>query len=354
MTNKISIEPFRGDFEGLQAMAHSSWRDEYGIESFPDFYRPAFLRYLYDRIQDKRHFFGAYRGDEIIGFLANLPQNFFYRKNKFRAVYSCLLVVRKEWLRRGLGTNIINEAIELNKELNYDFSLYGLESGHGSTHLIKKFIESGNPVEVVKTFRVIARIVDFEKAVASEGLKYWEKAAIKGIRGHRLPQKNELFQNRLREYKPEDVGSCLKLLNRYKDMVTLAMTWEPEELSIELDYPDVSQTLVYEHDGQVKGLINFILYDHLARTKERWAWINHVAYPELTPKERVGFVRAFLHYIKEKGFLGSIEWTKNYYPMRPLYRSGFFPYFRSVRLVSWIFNPAVSLKNVRDVYALQI
>ena len=47
MLNKISIESFRGDFDSLQKMAHSSWRDEYGIESFPDFYRPAFLKYLY-------------------------------------------------------------------------------------------------------------------------------------------------------------------------------------------------------------------------------------------------------------------------------------------------------------------
>lgn len=354
MLNKITIEPFRGDFVGLQNMAHSSWRDEYGIESFPDFYRPAFLKYLYDRIQDKRHFFGAYQGDEIVGFMANLPQKFFYKEKKYRAVYSCLLVVRKEWYRKGLGTKIIQEALELNKELKYDFSLYGLETGHRSTNLIKKFKESGNPVEVVKTFRVIARIVDFKKAVTSEGLKYWEKAAIKGIRGHRLPKKNELFQNMLREYRPEDIDSCLNMLNRYKNTVTLALAWDPEDLSIELAYPDVSQTVVYEKNGQVKGLINFILYDHLARTKERWAWINHIAYPELSPKERVGFMRAFLHYIKERGFLGTVEWTKNYYPMKPLYRSGFFPYFRSVRLVSWIFNPSVSLRNISDVYALQI
>jgi len=354
MLNKISIEPFRGDFEGLQKMAHLSWRDEYGIESFPDFYRPAFLKYLYDRIQDKRHFFGAYLGNEIVGFLANLPQNFYYRKTKYRAVYSCLLVVRKEWLRKGLGTKIIFEALDLNQELKYDFSLYGLETGHRSTQLVKKFKESGKPVEVVKKFRVIARLVDYEKAVTSEGLKYWEKAAIKTIRGNRLPKKNELYQNRLREYIPDDIKPCLQMLNQYSDTVTLALTWDQKELSIELDYPDVSQTLIYEKNGKVQGLINFILYDHLARTKERWAWINHVAYPDLSPMERIGFLRAFLHYIRERGFLGTVEWTKNYYPMRPLYRSGFFPYFRSVSLVSWTFNPDISLKNISDVYALQI
>ncbi len=33
MLSDISIEPFRGDLEGLEAMATSSYRDEYGIES---------------------------------------------------------------------------------------------------------------------------------------------------------------------------------------------------------------------------------------------------------------------------------------------------------------------------------
>ena len=50
MLSDISIEPFRGDMEGLERMAHYSFRHEYGIESFPNFYRPAFLRFLFDRI----------------------------------------------------------------------------------------------------------------------------------------------------------------------------------------------------------------------------------------------------------------------------------------------------------------
>lgn len=40
MPEGISIETFRGDYEGLERMAHASWRDEYGQASFPNFYRP--------------------------------------------------------------------------------------------------------------------------------------------------------------------------------------------------------------------------------------------------------------------------------------------------------------------------
>jgi hypothetical protein len=71
----ISIEPFRGDLENLERMAHLSWRDEYGAASFPNFYRPDFLRFLFDRIpqREKDHLIAAYRGQEILPPAAFLP-----------------------------------------------------------------------------------------------------------------------------------------------------------------------------------------------------------------------------------------------------------------------------------------
>src|SRR5512137_2353967 len=112
----VSIEAFRGDYEGLERMAHASWRDEYGQASFPNFYRPAFLHYLFDRIPaDKRDLLlGAYKDGEIVAFLANLPERFHYQGKAYSAVYSCLLVVRKELLRQGLALEIIRAAVGLN------------------------------------------------------------------------------------------------------------------------------------------------------------------------------------------------------------------------------------------------
>jgi len=352
MLSNISIEPFRGDLEGLQAMAHYSWRDEYGIDSFPDFYRPAFLRFLFDRIEDKRLLIAAYQGDQIVSFLANLPQRFIVRGNSRSAVYSCLMVTRKELLRKGLGQAVIEEALKINKMGKYDFALLTLETGHRSTYMIEKLKAAGSPVEQVKKNYVIARVLDLERICSSENLKKWETAALKTLRMHRPPRTKAGI--RLREYQPDDLDACLGLLNRYQETADLALVWEREKLGIELNYPDVSQTLVFEREGELKGMINFIYHDHLGKTKERWAWINHVAYPELSKRERYGFVQAFLQYAREKDCIGVIEWTRKYYPMGPLYRSRFFPYFRAVNLVSWTFNTEVSLGGIPKVYEIQI
>lgn len=348
----ISIETFRGDLEGLERMAHTSWRDEYGVSSFPNLYRPAFLKYLFDRIEDKRHLIAAYKGDEIVAFLANLPQRFSFRGNILRAVYSCLLVTRKEFLRRGLAQALINEALRVNKYFHYDFAILTLEKGHRSSQLIKKLEGTGCPVRWIKRMNVIARILDLERVEASEGIKAWERAAIKLIGGHGPPKPHPKIS--LREYRPSDLEACLSLLNKYRETVGLALVWDKKELEWELDYPDVSQTLVFDASGKVEGLINFIFYDHIGKTTERWAWVNHVAYPGLSSRERAGFVQAFLHYVKAAGCAGAIEWTKNYYPVGPFYRARFFPYFRSVNMLSWGLSSDVVIRDIPDVYQVQI
>lgn len=352
MLSNISIEPFRGDLAGLQAMAHFSWRDEYGIDSFPDFYRPAFLRFLFDRIKDKNLLIAAYQGDQIVSFLANLPQRFMVRGESCNAVYSCLMVTRKELLRKGLGQAVIEEALKINKMGKYDFSLLTLEAGHRSTYMIEKLKAAGSPVEQVKKNYVLARILDLERVNSSENLKKWEAAVLKLLSMARRPKVSAAIK--LREYNSEDLAACCELLNSYQHTVDLALVWEPAELGIELEYPDVSQTLIYEQDGKIKGLINFIYHDHLGKNKERWAWINHVAFPALSQKERYYFFQAFLQYAREMECIGAIEWTRKYYPLGALYRSRFFPYFRAVNLVSWTFNPELSLKRIPGVYEIQV
>jgi len=350
----ISIETFRGDYEALERMAHASWRDEYGDASFPNFYRPAFLHFLLDRIpaSKKDHLFAAYKGDEILAFFANLPQKFHFRGADYLAVYSCLLVTNRENLRRGLALAIIRRAIETAKKHGYDFSLFTLETGHRSTLLVDKLRGEGNRIEVVRKSGVVGRVLDLRRVADSEGLKAYEKAAIILLGSHRTPKPQPAFV--LREYRSADLDACHGLLERYKETVELALAWDKEELAVELDRPDVSRTLVWEKDGRVRAMINYILHDHLGKSTERWAWINHVAFPDLSPAERAHFIRAYLRAVKEAGCIGTLDWTHRGYQTSPFWRARFFPYPRAVNLVSWTFNPAISLAGIPEVYEIQV
>ncbi|MBN1224552.1 MAG: hypothetical protein JXB23_14985, partial [Candidatus Aminicenantes bacterium] len=184
------------------------------------------------------------------------------------------------------------------------------------------------------------------------GLKKWERAAIRLIGVLRKPKPDPDFP--VREYRPDDLDACLALLNGYAGKIRLALVWEKNDLGRELYHAGVSQTLVYEKGGRIEALINFIYHAHMGHTQERWAWVNHVAYPSLSGRERHKFLEAFCDYIRKVGCIGAIEWTRKYYPMEPLYRARFFPYFRYVNLVAWNFNPAISLKKIPAVYEVQI
>ncbi len=350
----LSVEPFRGDYEGLERMAHASWRDEYGQASFPNFYRPAFLHYLFDRIPEDRRdlLIGAYKNGEIVAFLANLPEKFHFQGKIFSAVYSCLLVVRKEYLRKGLALDIIRAAVRLNKKYGFDFSLLTLETGHRSTLMMNKLMAEGNRIESIRKSGVMARILDFGRVDASEGLKGYEKAAIRLIGAHRPPKDAPHVD--LREYRPADLDACHALLDRYKDSVRLALAWDKRDLAIELDYPDVAQTLVWEKDGRVQALINYIRHDQLGKSIERYAWINHVAFPDLSRNDRTAFLRAYLNRIREEGFIATVDFGKRGWPAGPFYRARFIPYPRAVNLVSWTFNPAISLAGIPVVYEIQV
>lgn len=354
--NGISIEPFRGDLEALEKMAHHSWRDEYGISSFPNLYRPEFVRYLMGLAPDPRHFIAAYKGQEILAFLANIPRTFAVGGQNIRAILSCLLVSRREYARKGLAQAIIREAVRINQEItHYDLALLYLESGHRSSLLIEKFKREGQPLLFLKKMYVLGRVLDLERVAYSEGLKSWEKLAIKIWGAHRLPEAPKPEGLNFEELGTADLPEVLSLLNSYNGKADLARVWTgPEELRKEIICPGVSISLAIKREGRLVGLVNYLEHEHLGKSVERWAWLNHLHLDLLDSKEKRQVINYFLRYLADRGTIGVIEWNKGYYSQGFLYRSRFFPYFRSVNLYAWIFNPGLQLKKMKKIYEVQI
>ncbi|MCX8160810.1 MAG: hypothetical protein N3G18_07755 [Candidatus Saccharicenans sp.] len=352
----VTIEPFRGDLEALERMAHHAWRDEYGLASFPNLYRPEFVSYLMRLAPDSRHFIAAYRNGEILAFLANIPRTFAYRGQNFRAILSCLLVSRKEYARRGLAQAIINEAVRINQEItSYDFALLYLESGHRSSQLIEKFKREGAPLQFLKRMHVLGRVLDLERVAYSEGLKNWEKMAIKMWGANRLPSGRLPDGLSLEELRPADLPEAVGLLNSYSQRADLARVWSgPEELNKEISCPNVSTTLAVRKQGRLVGLINYLEHDHLGKSVERWAWMNHLHLDLLTTEEKKGIISSFLNHLAGRGMVGVIEWNKQYYSQGFLYRNRFFPYFRSVNLYAWVFRSGLQLGKMKKIYEVQI
>ena len=348
----ISIEDFRGDAETLEKMAHTAWRDEYHVDSYPNLYRPDYLAYLMRGVPDRRLAMAAYRGDEIVGFLLNLPRRMAIGGKIYRAALSCLLVVRKESFRQGLAQAMIAEGLRRNQELKYDFTLFYLETGHRSSKLFAKLQSAGQPIEKVKRMHVIGRVLDLAAIRASENVKGYEVAGMKLLGAHRPPAGAP--DPAVREAGPDDADQLLALLNAFQHQVRLARVFERDELKRELMAPPIARTLVYEKAGKVAGALAYVVIEHIGRKKVPWAWINHVAWDGLGFRERRGLLRSFLLRARDEGCAGVVEWSKSVYPTAALYASRFVPYPRAVNLMAWRFCDDVSLSGIEDVYEVQI
>ena len=348
----IAIENFRGDAAALEKMAHTAWRDEYGVDSYPNLYRPDYLAYLWQGVLDPRLAMAAYRGDEIVGFLLNLPRRMALDGKEYRAALSCLLVTRQEFFRQGLAQALIQEGLKRNQELRFDFTLFYLETGHRSSRLFSKLRQGGFPIERVKRMHVIGRVLDLPALQASENVKRYEVLALRLWGGHRVPA--GASDPRVREATPAEADQVLALLNAHRGKVRLARVFERAEMIRELIHPPLARTLVYEKEGRVQGVLAYVIIEHVGRKKVPWAWINHLAWDELSFRERLALVKSFLRAAFEQGCAGVVEWSKQVYPNSALYAARFVPYPRQVDMMAWRFRDDFSLAAIPDVYEVQI
>lgn len=347
-----TIEDFRGDAEALERMAHTAWRDEYALDSYPNLYKPEYLAYLMAGVPDPSMVMAAYRGDEIVGFLLNLPRRMVLDGREYKAALTCLLVVRKEYFRQGLAQAMIAEGLKRNQRLKFDFTLFYLETGHRSSRLFRKLAAEGRPIEKVKRMHVIARILDLPAIASSENVKSYETAAIKLLRAHRPPKTGT--DPMVREAGAGDIQSILRLYNSFQHRVRLARVFDSRELSREIIQPPIAHTLVFEDGGGIRGALSYAIVEHVGKTTVPWAWINHLAWDDLGFRERLRLLNGFLADARERGCAGVVEWSKKVYPVSALWAAGFIPYPRRVDMMSWRFREDISLSDIPGVYEVQI
>lgn len=349
---KVTIETFRGDVEVLGRMAHTAWRDEYGLDSYPDLYSPEYLSYLMQSVDDPRLAIAAYRGEEIVGFLLNLPRRMALDGREYRAALSCLLVTRKEHFRRGLAQAMIQEALARNRDLKYDFTLFYLETGHRSRRLFQKLRAAGAPIERVKRMHVIGRVLDLPAVRASEKVKSWE-ALVMRLLGADRPAAG-FSDPRLREAEPEDAEELQALLNTCRHKVRLARIFTRQEVLRELLCPPLARTLIWEKQGKIAGVLAYVVVRHIGKRPVPWAWINHVVWDGLEFGERRAMIRGFLRRAADQGLAGVVEWSKKTYPTAALYAERFLPYPRQVDMMAWRFREDLRLADIPAVAEVQI
>lgn len=352
LVGEYSIETFRGDCGALEAMARRAWLDEYGADSYPNLYRPDLVAQLLAQAGDPELAIAAYRGDEPVGFLLNLPRRMVLRGVERRAALSCSLVVSKECLRQGIAKAMFAEALERNRRFGFEFTLFYLEAGHTSSKLFETLAANGTPLDRLKRMHVVARALDLDAIRASEKLAWYEVAALRALTLARPPRATPCPA--VREARAVDAPRIAELLDAQSRRATLGRLWTAAEARREILAAPLSRALVWERDGRIDGVLAWISVDHVGRRVVPWAWLNHVCWDALRFGERRAFLEAFGAAALAQGCAGVIEWNKGYYPSAALYAARFFPYPRQVDFMAWRFGDGFSVAGIPDVAEIQL
>ncbi|MBN1944664.1 MAG: GNAT family N-acetyltransferase [Bradymonadales bacterium] len=350
----IEFRDFDGDLEALRAMASDSWFSEYGIQTWPDLYKPDLARHYFAEVSDPRYLVGAYDGDRLVAFVANLPRTYRLKGKTYQAAQSCMLVGHKDYRRRHLALDLIAECLRRNQEIGIDLALLTLERKHASALMFQKHLTGQHHIERVKRMAPVARPIDMEVLVRAEKLKWYESMVMRCLGAHR-PMVLPDVPGTIRPYTASDLGSILAMLRRYPDDDCLVRVFNEESLARQLDQKNVTYTVVYEKGGETVGFINFSLLDLVNNAgRYRWAWVDFLAWAGLTWKEKKALIAGLWQNARDLGCVSIMEWTKGYYSIGPLLRSHFVTYPRYLDLMAWIFNPDLSLRGVEKILDQQI
>ncbi len=351
---KIEFRSFDGDLQALAAMARESWFEEYGLSTWPDLYKPELAAHFFADVEDPRYLIGAYDRDRLVAFIANLPRTYRLNSRTYKGVMSCMLVGHREYRGRHIVLDLIAECLRRNEDIGCDFSLMTLEAGHRSSLMFDKHFTSHHRIERLKRMYPIARPIHMDKLAISEGLAWYETAAIKAIGAHR-PLTAPPVPGKVRPFRGSDLAPILALIDRYPDRNALVRVFDEKSLSRKLHTEGVTFTAVYERDSTVRGFINWTLYDLLGpKGRNTWAWLDLLYWEGLSGREKRALLAGLWESARERGCIGILEWNKNYYRKGPLFRCRFIAYPRFIELNGWVFNPAVSLKGIASIFEQQI
>lgn len=350
----IEYRDFDGDLDALSSMAGESWAEEYGLSSWPDLHKPALARHHFSTVGDPRLLIGAYQGARLVAFIANLPRDYRFRGKPYRGVISCMMIGHRDYRRRGIVLELIQECLRRNEEIGRDFALITLEKKHRSSNMFEKHLKPRHRIERLKGMYPIVRPVDCDRLAVCENLPGHVRRGLRLLGAHR-PMRPPSVAGTVRRYRDDDLPAILVMTRSLDDRDTLVRVFDEHTLAVQLADGDVTRTVVYERDGAVRGFANYTVLDMVGpRGRFHWAWLDFLQWDDLAAREKKALLAGVWDTAREQDCVGILEWNKNYYSKLPLLRNRFVPYPRGLELDAWMFNPDLSLAGTTRVFEQQI
>jgi hypothetical protein len=291
----FEIRDYCGDFEDVAELTRRVWMPEYRDKIWVPVPDPAYLRW---RLGPGSGGVSpvAYVGGKLVGTIFSAPHPLLVAGSRVSGSLSTVFTVDPE--HRRVTLPLVREMRRQNEERGIEMTT-GLVLGHVTSlsYLFwTKYAES-----FPQNFRFLFRGTYLAKflspdAIARAGLRLWERVASRAL-GPVIKWVPYGHDPHVRAYRAEDAKRCLLMLNKGSAELDFAFDWGSEQWSYFLSNP-TSETLVYERDGLVRGLIHYHFHMMQGREQLRAAVMDLWADDDLAASDRIRFISHLCEHLR--------------------------------------------------------
>jgi hypothetical protein len=318
----IDIRDYRGDFEDIAELVRRVWIPEYGGKMWFPLPDASFFRWHLGTPNDARCFV-AYEGKKLVGSVSCMPHSLRIGSTVLPVALHTSFTVDPE--HRRVALPLIERLRREHEESGVALAI-GLildDPTSSSYRFWTKYAQT-----FPRKFRVLLRGGYWAKylaphTLAKAAVNAWERQAsrVLGPMMRFIPYRHDPH---VRSYRTTDLDRCVEILDTASAGLDWALDWSPKELSRLVENPE-SETLVFERDGQVHGIVNYLTLMLQGREPIRAALIDVWADDGLSTGERVRLLGHLCNHLRERDVHGVIAARSSMMPAAALMANLFVP-----------------------------
>lgn len=316
----IEIRPFEGSIDELQAFITSVWRSTYkGNFPLPLWTSDYFQWHFPLTSQEQRDLIVcAYDGTELVGTMPCFPVTYNVQGEAVPGTQSSWFSVAASHRRLGVGRQILKQVVQthlgMEREACVGFKFIGSRISIGP-----RFWKAHENLQQVG---FMARILDYDKARKWNPVR-WEAAMLPFIRPFAGNVKPGRTNPKVREFREEDLPTCLELMKGVTQSVSWGLIWDEQSLRRQLEAGLDRGALVYCEGDRVVGLISYHILPFLGRTEERAAVLDLMAFGSMPVADQRAFIRDALAELASRGAIVALKMRFGDVSISPLMTTGF-------------------------------
>ena len=346
----ISVKPCKASNSELQAFIQATWEQAYsGRMSFPIWTTEYFNWQLKPRPGGPERRLVAYDNDKLVAALLGRPATFEIDGNKIKGAHWSWLSVVESYRGRGLAKSLDEARVQVEREAGSDLIVSYRFTG--SKHSLAERPSKRNPL---KDFS--RRLGFWARPLDPARLRRWNLNRIEGFMGQivapLLPKTVSLPHDGIRIFERDDLQECVQLSDKQFENCVLRIQWNEWTLEHQLAGSPLSQTVVAEWNGEVRGFVNFHVLPFEGATREPMAVIDLICVNQLPRHLQKTLMLSALALMRQQGAILALKLRSGDISAKLMLSTGFIPRLPDSSLVLQWTHQKLSIPKNQPIHLL--